>query len=61
MLTPANVAADLAADHTRTLLAEAEAHRLARTATAAARPPAESPRRWWSRPRPELKPSAGTA
>jgi hypothetical protein len=49
MLTPAAVAADLAADRTRTLLAEAEAHRLARAATAAARTEPQETSRWWRR------------
>jgi hypothetical protein len=62
MLTPAAVAADLAADRTRTLLAEAEAYRLAQVA-ATHRPAEEPPKRWWNRSRtePALRPSAGTA
>ena len=55
MLTPAAVAADLAAERTRTLLAEAEAHRLAQAATADRTPPAPAAR-WWrtSAPRPSV-------
>jgi hypothetical protein len=44
MLTPAHLLSDLAADHTRTLLAEAAAHRLARTAATDHDQPAT--RRW---------------
>jgi hypothetical protein len=56
MLTPAAVAADLAADRTRTLLAEAEAHRLARAVTADRTEPPETSR-WWRRERRAALPS----
>lgn len=44
VLTPAHLAAELAADRTRTLLAEAEADSLARVAVAARGRPRP---RWW--------------
>jgi hypothetical protein len=56
MLTPAAVAADLAADRTRTLLAEAEAHRLAR-AVSADRTEQPETSRWWRRERRAALPS----
>jgi hypothetical protein len=45
MLNQLHTAADLAADHRRTLHAEANAYRLARMAA-----PVSSTRRWWLKP-----------
>jgi hypothetical protein len=61
MLTPAHLLSDLAAEHTRTLRAEADAYRLARTATHDQDRPA--PRRWFGRaPQPaRFAPSGGAA
>jgi hypothetical protein len=61
MLTPAAVAADLAADHARTLLAEAAAHRLARAATADRTPPPTTTSRWWRRSAPRPSVAGGSA
>lgn len=62
MLNQVHTAADLAADHRRTLLAEAEVYRLARAARCGAEAtdrPAR--RRWFASLRPAPRRAAGTA
>jgi hypothetical protein len=63
MLNQFHTAADLAADHRRTLLAEAEAYRLARTARRGAQSLADRParRRWFEALRPAPRRAAGAA
>jgi hypothetical protein len=63
MLNQLHTAADLAADHRRTLHAEAEAHRLARTARLAAPAAADRPARrgWFGVLRPAPRRAAGAA
>jgi hypothetical protein len=63
MLNQLHTTADLAADHRRTLLAEAEAYRLARTARRGAPSAADRParRRWFGVPCPAPRRAAGAA
>jgi hypothetical protein len=62
MLNQLHTAADIAADHRRALLADAQAHRLARTARLGASSAATTrpPRRGWLRVLPARR-AAGTA
>jgi hypothetical protein len=63
MLNQLHTAADLAADHRRTLQAEADAYRLARTARLGAPAAADRParRRWFGVLRPAPRRAAGSA